>query len=53
MNRFAQGVASAMLLAGTAMHAGCGNSASGLTTGSAAGLPADAPGALRDRKSVV
>ncbi len=41
MNRFAQGVASALLLAGTALHAGCGNSASGLTTGSA-----EAPGAL-------
>jgi hypothetical protein len=43
MNRFAQGLASALLLAGTALHAGCGNSAGGLTTGSAA-LPADAPG---------
>jgi hypothetical protein len=41
MNRFARGVASALLLAGTALHAGCGNSASGLTTGSA-----EAPGAL-------
>jgi hypothetical protein len=41
MNRFAQGLGAALLLAATAMHAGCGNSAGGLTTGSA-----EAPGAL-------
>ena len=46
MNRFAQGLASALLVAGTALHAGCGNNAGGLTTGSTAGLPADAPGNL-------
>ena len=40
MERFARGVASALLLACTALHAGCGNSASGLTTGST-----DTPGA--------
>ena len=40
MKRFAQAAASALLLAGTAFHAGCGNSASGLTTGSG---PAEAP----------
>jgi hypothetical protein len=40
MKRFAHALASALLLAGTAMHAGCGNTASGLTTGSG---PADAP----------
>jgi hypothetical protein len=43
MNRFAQGWAAALLMAGTAMHAGCGSSANSLTTGSNA-LPADAPG---------
>ncbi len=43
MNRFAQAMASVLLVAGTAMHAGCGNSASGLTT---AGLPKDAPGSF-------
>lgn len=41
MNRFAQGLGVTLLLGATAMYAGCGNSASGLTTGSA-----DAPGAL-------
>ncbi len=42
MNRFAQSVACALLLAGTALHAGCSSSANtGLTT---AGLPPDAPG---------
>jgi hypothetical protein len=44
MNRFAQASASILLLAGTALHAGCGNSAGGLTTGSTGALPADAPG---------
>jgi hypothetical protein len=44
MSRLAQGLASVLLLAGAALHAGCGNSASGgLST---AGLPAGAPGAL-------
>ena len=47
MNRFAKGLASAALLAGTALHAGCGSGASGLTTGSAA-LPADAPGSFNN-----
>lgn len=46
MERFARGVASALLLAGTALHAGCGNSASGLTTGSTG---ADKPGALSNQ----
>src|SRR5438093_991203 len=45
MNRFAQGLAAALLLGTTALHAGCGSSANSLTTGSNA-LPADAPGAL-------
>jgi hypothetical protein len=51
MSRFAQGLASVLLLAGTALHAGCGNSASGsggVTTASTAGLPGDAPGALNN-----
>jgi hypothetical protein len=51
MSRFAQGLASALLLAGTALHAGCGNSASGsggVATASTAGLPGDAPGALNN-----
>jgi hypothetical protein len=34
-------MAGALLVAGTALHAGCSNNASGLST---AGLPADAPG---------
>lgn len=44
MDRFAQGVASILLLAGTALHAGCGNSASGLTTSSTA-----APGGISNQ----
>ena len=49
MSRFAHGLACALLLAGTALHAGCGNSASGgLATASTAGLPGDAPGALNN-----
>ena len=45
MNRFAQVLASLLAIAGTALHAGCSNSAGGLlTTGSAPSLPADAPG---------
>jgi hypothetical protein len=49
MDRFAHGLATALLLVGTALHAGCGNSASGLTTGSNAGLPGDAPGAFNNQ----
>lgn len=41
MDRFARGLACALLLAATALHAGCGGGASGLTTG--ATQPADAP----------
>lgn len=41
MNRFAHTMASVLLVAGTAFHAGCSNNANGLTT---AGLPQDAPG---------
>src|SRR5262245_44478991 len=49
MSRFAQGLASLLLLAGTVVHAGCGSSAnSGLATASTAGLPADAPGGLNN-----
>jgi hypothetical protein len=44
MDRFAQLLASGLLLAATALAAGCGSSASGLITGSAG--PADAPGSL-------
>src|SRR5690242_21965627 len=43
MKRFAQAGAGALLLACTALHAGCGNSSAGLTTGSTGLLPADAP----------
>ena len=46
MSRFAQGWAAALLLGATALHAGCGSNANSLTTGSTAGLPADAPGNL-------
>lgn len=40
MERFARGLACALMLAGTILHAGCGNSASSLTTGSTGGAPA-------------
>ncbi|HJZ42308.1 MAG TPA: hypothetical protein VJ233_01185 [Hyphomicrobiaceae bacterium] len=40
MHRFARGLACALLVAATALHAGCGGGASGLTTGA---TPADAP----------
>jgi hypothetical protein len=43
MDRFARGVGCTLLLAATALHAGCGGGASGLTTG---GLPPDAPSAV-------
>jgi hypothetical protein len=43
MKRFAQAGAGALLLVCTALHAGCGNSSAGLTTGSTGLLPADAP----------
>ncbi len=43
MRRFAHAGAFALLLACTALHAGCGNSSAGLTTGSTGLLPADAP----------
>ena len=33
MDRTARGIGAGLLLVGTALHAGCGNSASGLTTG--------------------
>jgi hypothetical protein len=46
MNRFAQAGACALLLAGTALHAGCGNGSAGLTTASTGLLPADAPTAV-------
>lgn len=46
MKRFAQAGACALLLAGTALHAGCGNSSAGLTTGSTGLLPADSPTAM-------
>jgi hypothetical protein len=46
MKRFAQAGAGALLLAGTALHAGCGNGSAGLTTGSTGLLPADAPAAM-------
>ena len=49
MSRYAHGLACVLLVAGTALHAGCGNSASGgLATASTAGLPGDAPGALNN-----
>jgi hypothetical protein len=37
MKRFVRGTASILLLAGTALHAGCGNSSGGLITGSTKG----------------
>ena len=37
MHRFARGLACVLLLAATALHAGCGGGASGLTTGATAG----------------
>lgn len=44
MNRFAQAGAFGLLLAATALHAGCGNSSTGLlTTSSTNLLPPDAP----------
>jgi len=43
MKRFAHSLGIGLLLTATALHAGCGNSASGLTTGT---LPGDAPGAI-------
>jgi hypothetical protein len=46
MDRFARAGIAALLLAGTALHAGCGNSSAGLTTGSTGLLPADAPAGL-------
>jgi len=45
MDRFAQLFASALMLAGAALHAGCSGGASGLITG-AAPAAADAPGSL-------
>ena len=44
MNRFAQALGFALLLAGTALHAGCGNSGSGLITSSTA-----APGGITNQ----
>ena len=41
MDRFGKFLASGLLLAGTALHAGCGSSAGNMLTGST--LPADAP----------
>ena len=46
MKRFAQAGACALLLAGTALHAGCGNGPAGLTTSSTGLLPADSPTAV-------
>ena len=46
MKRFAQAGACALLLAGTALHTGCGNSTAGLTTSSTSVLPPDAPAAI-------
>jgi hypothetical protein len=46
MKRFAQAGAGALLLAGTVLHAGCGNSSAGLTTNSTSVLPPDAPVAI-------
>jgi hypothetical protein len=43
MKRFARAGAGALLLAGTALHAGCSNSSASLTTGGATVLPPDAP----------
>jgi hypothetical protein len=43
MNRFAQAGALGLLLAASALHAGCSNSSAGLSTGSTNLLPADAP----------
>jgi len=45
MDRFAQAIASGLLLAAAGLHAGCGSSASGLITGTAPAA-ADAPGSL-------
>lgn len=45
MHRFAQILASGLLLAVTALNGGCGSSAGGLITGSAA-TPADVPGGI-------
>ena len=45
MDRFAQVLASGLLLAGAALHAGCSNSASGLITGTAPPA-ADMPGSV-------
>jgi hypothetical protein len=46
MKRFGQGLASALLLAGTALHAGCSNSAGGLLATGSAGAPAETPAGL-------
>ena len=46
MKRFAQAGACALLLAGTALQAGCGNSSAGLATSSTSVLPPDAPAAI-------
>ena len=47
MKRFAQAGACALLVAGTAIHAGCSNGTAGLTTSSTTSiLPPDAPMAL-------
>jgi hypothetical protein len=46
MKRFAQAGIGALLLAGTALQSGCGNSSAGLATSSTGLLPADAPGTV-------
>jgi hypothetical protein len=46
MGRFAAFLATMLLLAGTGLYAGCGNSASGLTTSSTAAAGGDVPGGV-------
>jgi len=46
MKRFAQAGIGALLLAGTALQCGCGNSSAGLATSSTGLLPPDAPGTI-------
>jgi hypothetical protein len=46
MKPFAQAGVGALLLAGTFLYSGCGNSSAGLTTGSTSVLPPDAPTAM-------
>ena len=52
MKRFTHAGAGALLLAGTALHAGCGNGSAGLTTSSTGLLPADSPAAVTNEDAM-